>query len=173
MKTLTALLRGRAWPAAVPPALLGSMVAARNGTFSWTDLGLALSALLLVNYSARLAGDMANPPGTRAPAGKALALLAAGAATGLLLAYKNGLPALLWLGAAGLLLGWFRIFGPGNKYRALGDMGTALAFGPLIVTGTAMIHSGQFLPEALWASIPAGLLAAGIQYGKASQCLGL
>ena len=97
----------------------------------------------------------------------AAALFAAGAAIGMYLAVKNRLPLLPVLGAAGFFLAWF--YTAGNiryKYKALGDLGIFLAFGPLIVTGTALIQTGRILPEALLASAPAGLLIVAILHAN-------
>lgn len=179
------ILRAYSWPASLVPVILGSVVAARNGRFSWLDLTLTLPAALLIHSGANLANtyfDFNNgvdKPATAddrglvdhmiSPAGMlrlALAMLAAGAALGLLLVYKNHVPALLGLGAAGLALAWFYTGGPAYKYRTLGDAGIFLAFGPCIVTGTALIQTGVFVPEALWASIPVGLLIVAILHAN-------
>ena len=185
MKKWLTILRAYSWPASLVPVILGSVVAARHGRFSWLDLALTLPAALLIHSGANLANtyfDFSNgvdKPATADDRGLvdrlmppaamrnlALALLAAGAALGLLLAYKNHLPALLWLGAAGLALAWFYTAGPAYKYRTLGDVGIFLAFGPCIVTGTALIQTGVFVPEALWASIPVGLLIVAILHAN-------
>lgn len=179
------LLRAYSWPASLTPVILGSVVAARHGRFSWLDLALTLPAALLVHSAANLANtyfdfkngvdkpesaddrglvdNMISPALARR---LALGLLAAGAAIGLLLAFKNSLPALLVLGAAGLVLAWFYTGGFAYKYRALGDIGIFFAFGPFIVTGTALIQTGSFVPEALWASIPVGMLVAAILHAN-------
>jgi len=185
MKKWLTILRAYSWPASLVPVILGSVVAARNGRFSWLDLALTLPAAMLIHSAANLANtyfDFKHGVDKRATADDrglvdellsptaalrlALAMLAAGAALGLLLVYKNHLPSLLWLGAAGLALAWLYTGGFAYKYRALGDAGIFLAFGPCIVTGTALIQTGGFIPEALWASIPIGLLIVAIVHAN-------
>ncbi|OGS11586.1 MAG: hypothetical protein A2234_02635 [Elusimicrobia bacterium RIFOXYA2_FULL_58_8] len=179
------ILRAYSWPASLVPVILGSVTAARHGRFSWTDLALTLPAALLVHSGANLANtyfdfknnvDTARTADDRALVDKMLSpaaalrlaagLLAAGAAAGFYLAFKNHVPELLWLGAAGLALAWSYTGAGAYKYRALGDIGVFLAFGPLIVTGTALIQTGGFVPEALWASIPVGLLITAILHAN-------
>ncbi len=95
------------------------------------------------------------------------AFFAAAAAAGIYLSLKRGLPLLLALGAAGFLLAWlYTAGGVRYKYRALGDLGIFFAFGPLIVSGTALIQTGRVLPEALLASLPPGLLIAAIAHAN-------
>jgi 1,4-dihydroxy-2-naphthoate octaprenyltransferase len=179
------ILRAYSWPASLVPVILGSVVAARNGRFSWLDFALTLPAALLIHSSANLANtyfDFKNGVDRLETADDrglvddmiaptvmlrlALIMLAAGSAAGLLLVFKNHVPAMLWLGAAGLVLAWFYTAGPAYKYRTLGDAGIFLAFGPCIVTGTALIQTGGFVPEALWASIPVGLLITAILHAN-------
>ncbi len=186
MKKWFIILRAYSWPASIVPVILGSVVAWRGGRFSWTDFCLTLPAALLVHSAANLSNtyfdfkrgvdkketaddrglvDAMIAPRTMLRA--ALGMFAAGAAIGIGLSLKNHLPALLWLGAAGLALAWFYTgTGFAYKYMTLGDLGVFFAFGPCIVTGTALIQTRAFLPEALWASIPVGLLIVGILHAN-------
>lgn len=180
------ILRAYSWPASLVPVALGSVVAWRAGAFAWGDFWLTLTAALLVHSAANLANtyfdfrngvdrkETADDRGLvdglitpRAMLLTSLGLFAAAGAIGFLLAFKNHVPALLWLGAAGFALAWFytgtRL---AYKYRALGDIGIFFAFGPCIVAGTALIQARAFLPEALWASIPVGLLIVGILHAN-------
>lgn len=186
MKKWAIILRAYSWPASLVPVILGSVVAWRAGHFSWADFCLTLPAALLVHSAANLANtyfdfrkgvdrketadDRGLVDGMMTPRRMlrlALALFAAGGAIGVLLAFKNRVPALLWLGAAGFALAWFYTgTGFAYKYRTLGDAGIFFAFGPCIVTGTALIQTGAFVPEALWASIPVGLLIVGILHAN-------
>ena len=180
------ILRAYSWPASIIPVILGSVVAWRGGGFSWADFGLTLPAALLIHSAANLANtyfdfkngvdrkETADDRGLvdalmtpRAMLLTALGLFAAGAVIGVFLSFKNQVPGLLWLGAAGLALAWFYTgTGFAYKYRALGDAGIFFAFGPCIVAGTALIQTRAFLPEALWASIPVGLLIVGILHAN-------
>lgn len=186
MKKWMIILRAYSWPASLVTVVLGSVVAWRHGRFSWLDFALTLTAALLVHSAANLAntyfdfkngvdrGETADDRGLvdglitpRAMLFISLGMFAAGAAIGFLLAFKNHVPALLGLGAAGFALAWFyTATGFAYKYRTLGDAGIFLAFGPCVVAGTALIQSGAFLPEALWASIPLGLLIVAILHAN-------
>lgn len=186
MKKWMIILRAYSWPASLVPVVLGSVVASRHGAFSWLDFALTFIAALAVHSAANLANtyfDFKNGVDNKETADDrglvdalitprtmlqtALGLFAGGAVIGLLLVYKNHVPALLWLGAAGFALAWFyTATGFAYKYRALGDIGIFFAFGPFIVSGSALIQARQFLPEALWASIPVGLLIVGILHAN-------
>jgi 1,4-dihydroxy-2-naphthoate octaprenyltransferase len=186
MKKWMIVLRAYSWPASLVPVTLGSVIAWRHGKFSWLDFALTMIAALLVHSAANLANtyfdfkngvdraetadDRGLVDGLMTPRNMlftALGLFAGGAAIGFLLAFKNHVPALLWLGAAGFALAWFyTATGFAYKYRALGDVGIFFAFGPCIVGGAALIQAGSFLPEALWASIPLGLLIVGIVHAN-------
>ncbi len=180
------ILRAYSWPASLVPVVLGSVVGWRAGRFSWVDFCLTFLAALLVHSAANLANtyfdfrngvdrkESADDRGLvdglmtpRAMLFTALGLFAAGGAIGVLLALKNGVPQLLWLGAFGFALAWFYTgTGFAYKYRALGDAGIFFAFGPCIVAGTALIQARAFLPEAFWASIPVGLLIVAILHAN-------
>lgn len=180
------ILRAYSWPASLVPVVLGTVVAGRAGAVSKPDFFLTFAAALMVHSAANLANtyfdfkngvdrkETADDRGLvdalmepRAMLLTALGLFAAGGAIGLLLAFKNGVPALIWLGAAGFALAWFyTATGFAYKYRALGDIGIFFAFGPCIVSGTALIQARTFLPEALWASIPVGLLIVAILHAN-------
>ncbi len=186
MKKALIVLRAYAWPASAVPVIIGSAVAYRSGEFSWAYLALTLLAALCVQSGANLANtyfdfkngvdkpessdDRALVDGFLTPPGAlrlSIALLAAAAAAGIYLSLKRGLPLLLVLGAAGFLLAWFYTAGGVRyKYRALGDLGIFLAFGPLIVSGTTLIQTGRILPEALLASLPPGLLITAIAHAN-------
>lgn len=186
MKKTLIILRAYSWPASAVPVILGSVIAYNAGAFFPADFILTLLAALSVHSGANLANtyfDFKNgvdKPGfsdDRAlvdglispPAALRLtaALFAAAAAIGLYLSAKHRLPLLIGLGAAGFLLAWFYTAGKiSYKYRALGDLGIFFAFGPFIVTGTALIQTGRILPEALWASAPVGLLITAILHAN-------
>lgn len=186
MKNVFIILRAYSWPASAVPVLLGSVIAYNAGAFSWTNFALTLLAALLVHSGANLANsyydfkngvdkpEFADDRGLvdglltpRTALRLTLALFAASAAVGVFLSLKHNLPGMLWLGAGGFCLAWFYTAGRiSYKYKALGDAGIFLAFGPLIVTGTALIQTGRILPEALWVSVPPGLLITAILHAN-------
>ncbi len=49
-------------------------------------------------------------------------------------------------------------------YRGLGEIFVGINMGPVMVVGTASAVAGQFLPRALWLSVPIGLMVAMILY---------
>ena len=166
--------------------ILGSVVAHNTGVFSQADFFLTLLAALFVHSGANLANtyfDFKNGVDKPAlsddralidklitPAAAlrlAAALFAAAAALGVYLSVRHRLPLMFGLGAAGFLLAWFYTAGGVcYKYKALGDLGIFLAFGPFIVTGTALIQTGRFIPDALWVSVPAGFLITAILHAN-------
>jgi len=192
MKKTLVILRAYSWPASAVPVILGSVVAYNAGSFSAADLVLTLLAALSIHSGANLANtyfdfkngvdkpefsdDRALVDGLLSPAAAlrlTAALFAAGAALGVYLSVKHRLPLMLGLGAAGLLLAWFYTAGGVSyKYKALGELGIFLAFGPFIVTGTALIQTGRILPDALWVSAPAGLLITAILHANNMRDMG-
>jgi 1,4-dihydroxy-2-naphthoate octaprenyltransferase len=186
MKKNLIILRAYSWPASVIPVLVGSVTAFGAGTFSLTDFILTLLAALALHSGANLSNtyfdfrngvdkpgfsdDRALVDGLITPKSAlrlSAALFSSAAAAGVYLSATHRLPLMFGLGAVGFLLAWF--YTAGNiryKYRAMGDLGVFFAFGPLIVTGTALIQTGRLLPEAFWASIPVGLLVTAILHAN-------
>lgn len=63
--------------------------------------------------------------------------------------------------------GYFYTGGPkGYKYFALGDLGVFILMGPLIVVGTYYGLTGLFSYNAVYVSIPIGLLVAAILHAN-------
>jgi len=186
VKRTLIILRAYSWPASIIPVIVGSAVSYNSGSFSRADFALTLLAALCVHSGANLANsyfdfkngvdkpdlsdDRALVDGLLTPQAAlrfTFALFAAAAVVGAYLSMKHRLPLLLGLGAAGFLLAWFYTAGKiSYKYRALGDLGIFFAFGPFIVTGTALIQTERVLTEALWASVPVGLLITAILHAN-------
>jgi 1,4-dihydroxy-2-naphthoate octaprenyltransferase len=90
----------------------------------------------------------------------------AGSAIGGYLAYRSGWE-LLALGAGGLALGLFYTASPlGYKYRALGDAGIFISFGPLLVLGTYFVQTEKLELLPLLFSLPLGLLIVAIVHAN-------
>ena len=87
------------------------------------------------------------------------------AIVGIPLIQKAGMP-ILWLGLIGFLSGLFYTAPPFRfaSRRGLGELIIGLNFGPLMVAGSALVQTGQLLPEAFLAGIPIGFLVAAIVY---------
>lgn len=85
-----------------------------------------------------------------------LTLMGLTAAGGLVLAAAVG-PALLWIGLAGLLIGWAYSAPPLRlNSRGLGELCVLAGF-VLIVLGTVIVQSGGLQPHALAAALPYAL----------------
>ena len=84
---------------------------------------------------------------------------------GVPLIQKAGMP-VLWLGLIGFLSGLFYTAPPFrfSSRKGLGELLIGLNFGPLMVAGSALVQTGQLLPEAFLAGIPLGFLIAAVVY---------
>ena len=94
-----------------------------------------------------------------------LVAFALSAVVGIPLIIKAGYP-VLWLGLIGFISGFFYTAPPFRfaSRKGLGELLIGLNFGPLMVVGSALVQTGQILPEALLAGIPIGFLVAAIVY---------
>jgi 1,4-dihydroxy-2-naphthoate octaprenyltransferase len=92
-----------------------------------------------------------------------IALLIAATLVGVYLTVATGLPTLI-IGLAGLALGYFYTAPPVRLVarRGLGELGIALAFGPLVTLGMTYVLTQQLAWTAFVAGLPAGLLTANI-----------
>lgn len=163
----------------VVPVAVGSAVAARSGALepervvaaAATAVLLQLASNWINDYSDFARGadaeDRLGPPraaamGWLAPAAlkraAILALLAAGG-LGLWLASQAGW-VLLVPGGLALLAAWAYTAGPWPLgYHGLGDAAVFVFFGMFAVTGSAYLHTQQWLPLAAAAALPIGMLA--------------
>ncbi len=90
-------------------------------------------------------------------------LIASAAAIGIFLTIKTGLTT-LFIGLAGLLIGYLYTAPPVRLVarRGLGELGIALAFGPLVTAGVVYVLTQQLPPMAFLIGLPVGLLTANI-----------
>jgi 1,4-dihydroxy-2-naphthoate octaprenyltransferase len=89
-----------------------------------------------------------------------------GICIGIYLALVRGWPR-LWLGGLGVLLALFHNVSPIGLYYLLpgiGEVAVGIGFGPLAVLGAYYVQAQRLSLEALWASIPVGLLIAAVLY---------
>jgi 1,4-dihydroxy-2-naphthoate octaprenyltransferase len=95
----------------------------------------------------------------------AIVSFALSAVVGIPLIQKAGM-SVLWLGLIGFLSGLFYTAPPFRfaSRKGLGELLIGLNFGPLMVAGSALVQTGQLLPEAFLAGIPIGFLVAAIVY---------
>ncbi len=82
---------------------------------------------------------------------------------GLYLTFQTG-PITFFLGMAGLLIGYFYTAPPVRLVarRGLGELGIALAFGPLVTAGIAYVTTQLLTPMSFLVGLPVGLLTANI-----------
>ena len=87
------------------------------------------------------------------------------AVAGIPLIIKSGL-SILWLGLIGFFSGLFYTAPPFkfSSRKGMGELLIGLNFGPLMVAGSALVQTGQLLPEAFLAGIPIGFLIAAVVY---------
>jgi 1,4-dihydroxy-2-naphthoate octaprenyltransferase len=87
-------------------------------------------------------------------------------AIGLYLALVAGW-GLLWLGIAGVLISYFYTAPPLRLvHRGLGELCTALGFGPIMVLGAYYVQTGHYALQPLVLSIPVALLVMLILYAN-------
>lgn len=181
--------RPQFFPAIVLPVALGAAIAWRNnGLFNFWIFLLTLIAGILyhagmnafndyfdfLNNADNLNENALTPfaGGSRLiqnklmspkeTLGVAIALITAGSAVGLYLAFKTT-PFLLAIGSIGLFTGFFYSAPPlFLAGRGLGELTVFLNFGALSVLGSYMAQTKTFAVEPLLASLPVSFLIAGV-----------
>ena len=97
-------------------------------------------------------------------AGYGACLLLVTVLLGLFLSFWAG-PLLLWIGIAGIVLGWGYSAPPLQlNARGLGEISVAMGFGLLIPLGSYLVQAGRFDEVPLAAGLPYGLLVANLLY---------
>lgn len=92
--------------------------------------------------------------------GIGLALFALSLPIGIYLTWAKGLPVLM-IGMLGFLAGFFYTANPISfKYVALGEPMVFLMWGPLMVSGAYYVQARELSAQAIWVSIPFGILVA-------------
>jgi 1,4-dihydroxy-2-naphthoate octaprenyltransferase len=175
--------------ATVVPVVLGGMVARSHGASAWWWMLLALVGACAIHLGLNVANDVfdtgsgtddANVTPTPFSGGSrviqhglvdvaamrrlAYGLYAAGIAIGLVIAAFRTTH-VLWIGLAGVLISWFYTAPPLRLvHRGIGDIAVAVGFGPLVVLGTEAVVARELTGEALYVSLPVGILCALILY---------
>ena len=167
---------------------LGGAAAAREGPLAWGWLALTVLGIFALEVAKNASGevfdldsgtDLAILPDDRSPFSGGKRVLVDGllsrrqtwgiAAGGYLLAITCGLlialyrePGVLWIGMAGVALAFFYHAPPFRlSYRGWGELAVAIAYGPLVVTGTFLVQRGMVTPWLTGVSAVLGLLVAG------------
>jgi 1,4-dihydroxy-2-naphthoate octaprenyltransferase len=173
------------------PVLLGLAVAARAGFFDFLTAAITVLAATAVHLGLNVANDVfdtllgaddANPTPTKFSGGsrviqnalvtiREMSILAVGcyavaAALGLLLLLLRGSQALVVISALGLFISVAYTMPPFKLvYRGLGEVATAIGFGPVMLLGAYTVQSrGSVSAEAFLVSLPAAFLVAMILY---------
>jgi 1,4-dihydroxy-2-naphthoate octaprenyltransferase len=176
--------------ATLVPVLVGSAVAAHDGHFSWTLLGLTLVGAVAVHLGLNVGNDVfdhlsgsdpanVNPTpysggsrviqygllSVRQMAMLSLGFYALGTAIGLYLALSRGFWPLLGLGVAGTALSLAYTAPPVRlAARGVGELAVGLGFGPIMVLGAYFVQAQRWSLEAAYVSLPVGILVALILY---------
>src|SRR4029077_12610806 len=86
-------------------------------------------------------------------------------ALGLYMAVARRVWALFWIGVAGVFVGVEYTAPPLRLvHRGLGEIAVALGFGPIMTVGAYYVEAQRFSWEALYASLPVGILIALVLY---------
>jgi len=191
LKMLIRITRAPFFTATIVPGLVGAMIAWSQGFLSWWHLLVTVLGIVRINagldmsndyYDHVSGGDAANQELTPFSGGSrviqdrilrprqvlmgSLAFYAAGIVIGLYLAAVRGWPVLA-LGLGGVFLAFFHNAPPVKIYHlapGLGELAVAIGCGPIIVLGSYYVQAQRLGAEALWASIPIGLLVAAVLY---------
>jgi 1,4-dihydroxy-2-naphthoate octaprenyltransferase len=174
--------RPRTLPAAVAPVLVGTALAATEGTFKWLTFVAAMLGALFIQVGTNLSNDYSDARRgadtedrlgpVRVTAGGLVpprqVLVATYVAFGLAVAAGAYLIAtagweLLLVGAASILAGVLYTGGPRPYgYEGLGEVFVFLFFGVVAVTGSYFAQVEELTWEAFVLAVPVGLLAASI-----------
>lgn len=171
--------------------LLGAVVARSHGYSAWWLTGAALIGAVCIHLGLNVLNDVfdtssgadrANLTPTPFSGGSrvilyglatqawmrglAVAFFAVGIAIGLALAATRTTD-ILWLGIAGIFLSVFYTAPPVKLvHRGLGDIAVAVGFGPILTLGSYAVVARELSFEALYASLPVGILVMLILYAN-------
>ena len=189
LKTMIKAARAPFFLSLVCSVLVGAALAWHGGSFHWGYLLLTLIGIVCINaglnmsndYFDHLSGnDEINQELTPFSGGSrtiqegilsakqvlmwSLLFFLVGIVIGLYLALTRGW-LVLWLGLVGVFIAFFTSAPPFRlNYlgHGLGELSTFIGSGPLIVVGSYYVQVQRVTWEALWASIPVGLLGAAL-----------
>ncbi|MCJ7738749.1 MAG: 1,4-dihydroxy-2-naphthoate octaprenyltransferase [Anaerolineae bacterium] len=191
LKTIVKITRMPFLTAVILPALLGAFIAWADGTFSGGHLLLTLLGIVSINVGLNMSNDyfdhvsgndennreltpfsggsrviQEGVVSARQVLAGSVSFYLVGIAIGLYLVLTRGWP-LLWLGAIGVFLAFFHNAPPFKLYHlapGAGELAAGIGCGPLVVLGSYYVQTQRWSSEALWASIPLGLLITAVLY---------
>lgn len=168
------------------PVTLGAILSIKESKFQVWYFIVTLIAIILLHASVNLLSDhddFENKVDTKDSYGSSgvifenllsskqlcragYALLVLGTIVGILLSYKRGIFVLV-LGLVGAFMGYSYTGKPLSlKYRGLGAPTVFLLFGPLMVIGSYYVQMQSISTEAIFISIPIGLLTTAILHAN-------
>ncbi|MBA7475564.1 1,4-dihydroxy-2-naphthoate octaprenyltransferase [subsurface metagenome] len=183
-------MRAPFFQAVIVPSLLGTAIVwYRTGKFYWQYFLLATLAVVFINAGTNLTNDYfdhqsrsddINREATPFSGGSrviqenlispgriyrtSLIFFGLAALIGLYLTFARGLLVLV-IGILGVLSGYFYTASPIRiGYRGWGELVVGLNCGPLVVAGAYYVQAQTLSLEALFISIPVGLLIAAVLY---------
>ena len=170
--------------ASVASMLLGIGAAAHDGAIAWGWLVVTVLGVFCFEAAKNASGEIFDwesgadqrlTPEERTPfsggkrilvdglvsrgqaAGIAGVFYAVGTAAGLMIVLLRE-PDVLWLGMLGVFLAYFYHAPPLSlSYRGLGEAAVAIAYGPVIATGTYVVQRGEIGTGILLGSVPLGI----------------
>jgi 1,4-dihydroxy-2-naphthoate octaprenyltransferase len=191
LKAFVRITRAQFLTAIVVPVLLGTAVAWHDGAFHTGYFLLTLLGAVCIQlgldmsndyFDHRSGNDEINKELTPFSGGSrviqdgiltakhvlagSLAFYLTGIAVGFYLAWARGWT-VLWLGLVGVFLAFFHNAPPFDLYRlapGTGELAVGIGFGPVVVLGAYYVQAQELSYEALWVSIPVGLLIAAVLY---------
>ena len=176
--------------ATVVPIGIGIAVAGLHGRWHWWPAILTLVAGMCVHLGLNVANDVfdtqsgadaANVTPTQFSGGSrvilyglmtmgqmqllSLGFYAVGLGIGLYLAITRAFWPILTIGILGAAISYFYTAPPVRLvHRGLGEIGVFLGFGPIMALGAYYVQARSFSWEAVYASLPVGILVALILY---------
>lgn len=182
-------MRAHFLQASILPVVLGSVLAYRDGRFSWELFWLIVLAIGAIQMGTNLANDYfdhlsgadeRNPYPTRFSGGSrviqeglisprgiftaAMISYAVAVLLGLYLTSRSGW-GLLWFGVLGVGLSFFYTAPPLKLgYRGWGEVLVGILLGPMAVLGAYYVYTGTVTAQAFILSLPIGFLVSGILY---------
>jgi 1,4-dihydroxy-2-naphthoate polyprenyltransferase len=172
--------------ASVTPVVLGSVLAAYDGAWSWLLFAITLVGSVSIHAGTNLINDYYDwKKGTDTPDSLGpnramqsgmltpqqvfwggLVFFAIGSTLGIYLVATRGL-LILWLGIFSVLAGWFYTAGPlAFAYTGLGEVIVFIFMGPVMVLGSYFVQMQSVNLNTALISIPIGLLVAAILHAN-------
>ena len=186
VRTWWLAVRPFSFTASVTPVVLGSVLAAYDGAWSWRLFAMTVVGSVLIHAGTNLINDFydwqkgADTPESLGP-NRALKegmltprqvfwggviCFTVGSAIGLYLVATRGM-FILYLGIFSVLAGWFYTAGPAAfAYTGLGEVVVFIFMGPVMVLGSYFVLTQRIAPGVIWISVPVGLLVAAILHAN-------